>query len=55
MKILFLGRMKDLFCQVTSIRVSELSILLNDLFINEMDNHIASECDNIIEKVLEAY
>ena len=55
MKILFMGRMKSLFCKVKHINSYELSILLNDLFINEMNYHIASECDNIIELVLESY
>ena len=55
LKISFMGRMKSLFNKDKFINARDLSILLNDLFINEMDSHIISECENIIELVIEIY
>lgn len=55
LKIMFMSRMKSFFNKTKSIDVSELNILLSDLFIKEMDCYIKSECENIIPTVMEDY
>ena len=55
LKIMFMSRMKSFFNKTKCINVSELNILLSDLFIKEMDCYIKSDCENIIPTVMEDY
>lgn len=40
------------FAKRAVISFSELQVLLNDLFINEMGNYIRSDCEKILEMIV---